>query len=135
MADVAVHTTITDKVAVLTLSHPARRNALNIALSALLAEAVQGAADDPEVGAIVVTGEDPAFCAGGDLAELATAGPTQLKTVYAGFLALADCPLPTIAAVNGAAVGETSRFATPAVSGTALVVPTLTGVTAVAITR
>src|SRR6185436_7604397 len=67
MADVAVHTTITDRVAVLTLSHPARRNALNIALSALLAEAVQAAADDPEVGAIVVTGEDPAFCAGGDL--------------------------------------------------------------------
>ena len=32
MADVAVHTTITDRVAVLTLSHPARRNALNIAL-------------------------------------------------------------------------------------------------------
>ena len=105
MADVAVHTSITERVAVLTLSHPARRNALNIALSALLAEAVQAAADDPEVGAIVVTGEDPAFCAGGDLAELATAGPAQLKTVYAGFLALADCPLPTIAAVNGAAVG------------------------------
>jgi enoyl-CoA hydratase len=105
MADVAVHTTITDRVAVLTLSHPARRNALNIALSALLAEAVQAATDDPGVGAIVITGEDPAFCAGGDLAELATAGPAQLKTVYAGFLALADCPLPTIAAVNGAAVG------------------------------
>ena len=62
MADVAVHTSITERVAVLTLSHPARRNALNIALSALLAEAVQAAADDPEVGAIVVTGEDPAFC-------------------------------------------------------------------------
>ena len=75
MADVAVHTSITERVAVLTLSHPARRNALNIALSALLAEAVQAAADDPEVGAIVVTGEDPAFCAGGDLAELATAAP------------------------------------------------------------
>ena len=105
MADVAVHTTITDRVAVLTLSHPARRNALNIALSALLTEAVQAVADDPGVGAVVVTGEDPAFCAGGDLAELATAGTAQLKTVYSGFLALAECPLPTIAAVNGAAVG------------------------------
>ena len=105
MADVAVHTSITDRVAVLTLSHPARRNALNIALSALLGEAVPRGADDPGVGAIVVTGEDPAFCAGGDLAELATAGPAQLKTVYSGFLALAECPLPTIAAVNGAAVG------------------------------
>ncbi len=105
MADVAVHTSITDRVAVLTLSYPARRNALNIALSALLAEAVQAAEDDTGVGAIVITGEDPAFCAGGDLAELATADPATLKTVYAGFLAVAQSPLPTIAAVNGAAVG------------------------------
>ncbi len=105
MADVAVHTSITDRVAVLTLSHPARRNALNIALSGLLEEAVHAVEADEGVGAVVVTGEDPAFCAGGDLAELATAGPAQLKTVYAGFLALAQCPLPTIAAVNGAAVG------------------------------
>ena len=105
MADVAVHTSITDRVAVLTLSYPARRNALNIALSALLAEAVHTAESDPGVGAIVITGEDPAFCAGGDLAELATADPATLKTVYAGFLAVAQSPLPTIAAVNGAAVG------------------------------
>lgn len=105
MADVAVHTTITDRVALLTLSHPARRNALNIALSTLLADAVHAAEADEGVGAIVVTGEDPAFCAGGDLAELATADPATLKTVYAGFLALAESPLPTIAAVNGAAVG------------------------------
>ena len=105
MADVAVHSSITNRVAVLTLSYPARRNALNIALSGLLSEAVAAAVANPEVGAIVITGEDPAFCAGGDLAELATAGPAQLKTVYSGFLTLADCPLPTIAAVNGAAVG------------------------------
>ena len=43
MADVAVHTSITDRVAVLTLSYPARRNAMNIALSALLADAVHAA--------------------------------------------------------------------------------------------
>ncbi len=100
-----VRTEITDRVAVLTLSHPERRNALNIELSAKLADAVRAAAADDGVGAIVVTGEEPAFCAGGDLAELATADPPRLKTVYAGFLALADCPLPTVAAVNGAAVG------------------------------
>ncbi len=63
------------------------------------------AAADDGVGAIVVTGEDPAFCAGGDLGELAAADPATLHTVYAGFLAVAECPLPTIAAVNGAAVG------------------------------
>jgi enoyl-CoA hydratase len=101
----AVHTKITDRVAVLTLSHPERRNAMNIELSAKLVDAVRTAAGDDGVGAIVITGEDPAFCAGGDLAELAAAGPATLHTVYAGFLAIAGCPLPTVAAVNGAAVG------------------------------
>lgn len=100
-----VRTETTDGVAVLTLSYPERRNALNIELSAKLAAAVRAAAADDGVGAIVVTGEDPAFCAGGDLGELATADPETLNTVYAGFLAVAECPLPTIAAVNGAAVG------------------------------
>ena len=100
-----VRTEITDRVAVLTLSHPERRNALNIELSEKLADAVRTAAADDGVGAIVVTGDGPAFCAGGDLSELATADPATLRTVYAGFLAVAECPLPTVAAVNGAAVG------------------------------
>jgi enoyl-CoA hydratase len=101
----AIHTEITDRVAVLTLSHPERRNAMNIELSGKLVDAVRAAVADDGVGAIVITGEDPAFCAGGDLAELARADPATLHTVYAGFLAIAQCPLPTIAAVNGAAVG------------------------------
>lgn len=105
MADTAVRTEITDRVAVLTVSNPERRNAMNIELSAKLVAAVQAATADTGVGAIVITGEEPAFCAGGDLGELATADPATLRTVYAGFLAVADCPLPTIAAVNGAAVG------------------------------
>jgi enoyl-CoA hydratase len=100
-----VRTEITDRVAVLTLSNPERRNALNIELSAKLADAVRSAADDDGVGALVITGEEPAFCAGGDLTELANAEPATLHTVYAGFLAVAECPLPTVAAVNGAAVG------------------------------
>lgn len=100
-----VRTEITDRVAVLTLSNPERRNAMNLELSAKLVDALRSAAADDAVGAVVITGEDPAFCAGGDLSELATADPDTLRTVYSGFLAVADCPLPTIAAVNGAAVG------------------------------
>lgn len=104
-APITVRTEITDRVAVLTLSNPARRNAMNLELSRLLVDAVAAATVDGGVGAIVVTGEDPAFCAGGDLAELTAADPATLRAVYAGFLAIADCPIPTIAAVNGAAVG------------------------------
>jgi enoyl-CoA hydratase len=101
----AVRTEITDRVAVLTLSNPERRNAMNLDLSGKLADAVRTVTADDGVGAVVVTGEDPAFCAGGDLGELAKADPATLLDVYAGFLAIAECPLPTIAAVNGAAVG------------------------------
>ena len=103
--DVTVRSEIEGGVAVLTVSRPARRNAMNLELSRLLVAAVEAAVADQRVHAVVVTGEDPAFCAGGDLAELAAADPATLRGVYAGFLAVAACPLPTIAAVNGAAVG------------------------------
>jgi enoyl-CoA hydratase len=105
MADIDVRTEIIDRVAVLTLSYPERRNAMNLELSGKLVHALDAAVADDGVGAIVITGEDPAFCAGGDLGELAEADPATLHRVYAGFLTVADCPLPTIAAVNGAAVG------------------------------
>lgn len=93
------------RVAVLTVANPARRNAMDLRMAGLLADAVAASAADGGIGAIVITGEDPAFCAGGNLAELAQADPATLKAVYTGFLAVANCPLPTIAAVNGAAVG------------------------------
>jgi enoyl-CoA hydratase len=111
MADINVLRDTTDGVAVLTLSYPARRNAMNLELSGLLHAAVDAAVADRGVGAVVITGEDPGFCAGGDLAELASADPATLKEVYAGFLAVAACPLPTIAAVNGAAVGAGMNLA------------------------
>lgn len=100
-----VRTEITDRVAVLTVSNPERRNAMNLELSGKLVEALNRCAADDGVGAIVITGEEPAFCAGGDLGELAAADPEVLRRVYAGFLAVAEHPLPTVAAVNGAAVG------------------------------
>jgi enoyl-CoA hydratase len=100
-----VRTSLTDGVALLTVSNPERRNAMNLELSGKLVAALDAAVADPGVGAVVITGEAPAFCAGGDLSELQGADPARLRTVYAGFIAVAECPLPTVAAVNGAAVG------------------------------
>src|SRR6202008_3200174 len=64
---------------------------------------------DPDVHAVVVTGAGKAFCAGADLSALGAAGsgPAEagLQRVYDGFMAVGSCRLPTIAAVNGAAVG------------------------------
>jgi enoyl-CoA hydratase len=92
-------------VAVVTVSDPARRNALSPDLSAQLAEAVIACERDAQVHAVVITGEAPAFCAGADLTALGEATEDGLRRIYAGFLAVADCRLPTIAAVGGAAVG------------------------------
>lgn len=93
------------KVAVITVSDPQRRNALTVELSAELANAVSTAEHDSGVHAIVVTGAPPAFCAGADLSALGESHDEGLRAIYAGFLALARCELPTVAAVGGPAVG------------------------------
>ncbi|MFD9959205.1 enoyl-CoA hydratase [Amycolatopsis sp. NPDC058986] len=92
-------------VALLTVDAPDTRNALTLGLSAELAEAVARAEADTAVHAVVVTGAPPAFCAGADLTALGTANEEGLRAIYDGFLAVARCRLPTIAAVGGAAVG------------------------------
>lgn len=97
------------RVAVVTLSDPARRNALSLELSGLLSDAIAACERDESVHAIVVTGAPPAFCAGGDLAAIADAGErgsvTDMQRIYQGFVSVASAALPTIAAVNGPAVG------------------------------
>src|SRR5690606_37019549 len=55
--------------------------------------------------AVIVTGAAPAFCAGANLGNLAAATGRSLQAIYDGFLRIARCRVPTIAAVNGAAVG------------------------------
>ncbi|WP_158845054.1 enoyl-CoA hydratase [Saccharothrix deserti] len=94
-----------DRVAVITVHDPERRNALTLDLSDQLVQAVRTCEDDEDVHAVVVTGAPPAFCAGADLTALGEAREEGLRRIYAGFLAVAGCTLPTIAAVGGAAVG------------------------------
>src|SRR6185369_15651977 len=62
-------------------------------------------------GALVVTGAAPAFCAGANLGNLGSAEGPGLRTIYEGFLRIARTPLPTLAAVNGAAVGAGMNMA------------------------
>ncbi|HEX6403879.1 MAG TPA: enoyl-CoA hydratase [Pseudonocardiaceae bacterium] len=97
------------RVAVLTLSDPGRRNALNLELSGQLAQAIAECDRNESVHAVVITGAPPAFCAGADRGALAAAGQSgseaDLRGIYAGFLAVANAALPTVAAVNGPAVG------------------------------
>ena len=96
---------INDRVAVITVNDPDHRNAVTADISAGLRSAVQRAESDPDVHAVVVTGAGTAFCAGADLSALGSAAEDGLLRIYDGFLAVADCALPTVAAVNGPAVG------------------------------
>ena len=106
-----VLTSIADGVATLTLNNPDERNTLTAAMVAGIIEAMDRIESDPAVGALVVTGTAPAFCAGANLGNLAEATKESLGTIYEGFLRVARSPLPTIAAVNGAAVGAGMNLA------------------------
>jgi enoyl-CoA hydratase len=95
-----------DGVATITLDDPNRRNAISLAMNQELAELVDDLELRDDVGALVLTGAGSAFCAGADLDDLkATASRDGLGDIYSGFLRVAHCRLPTVAAVNGAAVG------------------------------
>ena len=100
---------VDEHVALITVNDPDRRNALTGDMSARLRAAVERAEGDPDVHAVVVTGAGKAFCAGADLSALGAAGGGEaesgLQQLYDGFMAVGNCRLPTIAAVNGAAVG------------------------------
>ena len=87
-----------DGVATVTLNRPAARNAVNVEMATALVDAI-GACQDARC--IVVTGADPAFCAGLDLRNLGTDRLTDIPPFIA---AVAASAVPTIAAVNGAAV-------------------------------
>jgi enoyl-CoA hydratase len=96
---------IEDRVALITVNDPDRRNAVTTEISAALRAAVDAAEANVDVHAVIVTGAGKAFCAGADLTALGAAAADGLRVIYDGFLAVAECTLPTIAAVNGPAVG------------------------------
>ena len=96
---------VRDRIALITVNDPDRRNAVTAEMSEQLRDAVSRAESDPDVNAVIVTGAGKAFCAGADLSALGAAARDGLERIYAGFMAVGRCTLPTIAAVNGAAVG------------------------------
>jgi enoyl-CoA hydratase len=106
-----VLTEIADGVAVVTLDAPDRRNALTLPMVDEIADAVDRVEADESVGALVVTGTPPAFCAGADLSHLGASQEEGLRNIYEGFLRIGRSALPTVAAVNGAAVGAGMNLA------------------------
>ena len=87
-------------VATITFDRPEARNALNEAMVAQADAALTTAEEDPEIAAIVVTGSDPAFCAGLDIREFNATGrpPAGVNDLIQRIPVLSK---PTIGAING----------------------------------
>ena len=100
----------TDKaVGVIRLNRPEARNALDMVMRVELKKALQDFEDDTEIRAIILTGNDPAFCSGGDLRTMMEQEPgkgyRRLHDVQPLVKLMRDMSKPIIASVNGAAFG------------------------------
>ncbi len=105
---------LADGVATITLNRPDSRNALNRAMCEdLVSAAAAAVADDARV--VFVRGAGPVFCAGADLKERKDMSVDDVRNRrlrgYAAYHALEALPMPTIAAVHGAAIGSGSEIA------------------------
>ena len=110
----AITLTETGGIAVVTLNRPTVMNALNRQMRAEVTQAFLSAAKTARV--IVLTGAGRGFCAGQDLADGGSAADLDLEGTlndeYVPMLrAIVDCPVPTIAAVNGVAAGAGANLA------------------------
>lgn len=108
-----VLTEVADRIATITLNRPQARNALSSGLLKALRAAVRSAQADDAVDVVILTGADPAFCAGLDLKELGSGGGALAKKDQAddpsgaadrGRGPLPPGPKPVIGAINGAAI-------------------------------
>ncbi|WP_327116759.1 enoyl-CoA hydratase-related protein [Nocardia sp. NBC_01730] len=93
-------------VRTLTLHRPQRKNAIDRALWVALRDALDAAGHDPAVRVLVITGAGGAFCSGADIAEPDPTHPVdKMRRLTDVALLLHELPIPTIAKVNGVAVG------------------------------
>ena len=112
-----VHTEVADRVAIVMLTNERRRNSISIAMVEQFVASLDQLESDKEVSALVVSGAGEAFCAGADLRQLAKASGgderayAAVRGVYRIFERLRQTPIPTVAAVNGAAVGAGMNLA------------------------
>ncbi|WP_096704381.1 enoyl-CoA hydratase [Magnetospirillum sp. 15-1] len=121
-----------DSVALLRINRPEAKNALNGEVRRQLAEHMTALGADPTVRAIVMTGNQEAFAAGADIKDMAEVGAIELmqRNNHLLWRAIANCPKPVIAAVQGYAwgggcelvmhadiivAGETASFSQPEV--------------------
>src|SRR5438105_2184283 len=106
MSEQVVLTDVSDRIGTVTMNRPEARNALSAELRSALPRALRAMDDDDGVDVVILTGTDPAFCAGLDLKELGsrprTDGPVTNDPVVSG--PWPKMTKPVIGAVNGVAI-------------------------------
>jgi enoyl-CoA hydratase len=106
---------IRNKVATITLNRPESRNALNLAMCAALVNAANSIAADPEMKLVWLRANGLAFCAGADLKEREGMTEAQVRerrmAGFAAYAALESLPMPTIAVLEGPAIGSGCEIA------------------------
>lgn len=111
-----VELVVDDGVATVTLSNPARRNAITMAMYARLEEIFRDLSDAPGIRALVLRGSDGAFAGGTDIGHLRDIASGEAGVAYEAHMrrvqsSLVDLDVPVIAVVDGACVGGGLVFA------------------------
>ena len=96
-----------DAIAIVRLNRPEVRNALNLTIRQEMAEIFRTLAEDRKLRCVVLTGNDQAFAAGADIADMSQIDAIEMFHRHTERLwaAVGECPVPVIAAVNGFALG------------------------------
>ncbi len=102
---------VADSVATVVIHHPAKRNAMTVAMWRALPRVLDDLAADPGVRALVLTGEGGTFCAGADISTLRESAEEAQELSVRAEEALAAFPKPTLAAVRGHCVGGGAQLA------------------------
>jgi 2-(1,2-epoxy-1,2-dihydrophenyl)acetyl-CoA isomerase len=107
-----------DGVATIELARPDKRNAISAQMFSELGDAAEAAASDPGIRAVLVRGDGPSFCAGIDVTLLGQLAGTRgarlrsfIRTAQRPFLTLAQMDKPSVAAVQGHALGAGFQLA------------------------
>ncbi|MFF5840347.1 enoyl-CoA hydratase/isomerase family protein [Streptomyces massasporeus] len=102
---------VTDSVATVVIRHPEKRNAMTAAMWGSLPSLLEELAGDPDVRALVLTGEGRTFCAGADISTLRGSPEEAQGLAVRAEEALAAFPKPTLAAIRGHCVGGGAQLA------------------------
>src|SRR5512144_809218 len=106
---------VEEGIGTVTIDRPEKRNAMTFAMLGAFIETLRKAGEDPDVRVLIITGAPGAFCAGTDLADLATV-PGAQRGLRGGseergrWWPIVECPKPVLGAIDGPAVGMGAEF-------------------------